>query len=156
MSGHGKKRKKAEQFPEEDPEFQIAPMIDVLLVLLTFFMSIASTEVLQKAKGLELPVAKNAKDKEKNKREAIINVFWMTDSGSVSVDGKPKSADLAQMTGYINAKVDSLLSEQEKLNFRVLIRADKQVRYSYLQEVMKACAQAKIVNITFSTVDKEE
>ena len=30
-----------------DPEFQIAPMIDVLLVLLIFFMSITSAQVLK-------------------------------------------------------------------------------------------------------------
>ena len=41
--------------PEEDPEFQIAPMIDILLVLLVFFMSISSTEVLQKTEGINLP-----------------------------------------------------------------------------------------------------
>ena len=39
-----------------EPEFQIAPMIDILLVLLVFFMSISSTEVLQKTEGITLPV----------------------------------------------------------------------------------------------------
>ena len=34
------KRSSQTAFPEEDPEFQVAPMIDVLLVLMTFFMSI--------------------------------------------------------------------------------------------------------------------
>jgi biopolymer transport protein ExbD len=48
--------------PEEDPEFQIAPMIDILLVLLVFFMSISSTEVLQTNDKVRLPVAKDGKD----------------------------------------------------------------------------------------------
>ncbi len=43
--------------PEIDPEFQIAPMIDILLVLLVFFMSISSTEVLQKTQDVQLPTA---------------------------------------------------------------------------------------------------
>ena len=38
---HKKKVRKPD--PEIDPEFQIAPMIDILLVLLVFFMSISST-----------------------------------------------------------------------------------------------------------------
>ena len=46
--------------PEEDPEFQIAPMIDILLVLLVFFMAISSTEVLQTNDKVRLPVAKEA------------------------------------------------------------------------------------------------
>ena len=57
--------------PEEDPEFQIAPMIDILLVLLVFFMSISSTEVLQTNEAVKLPVAKDSKPKEKNSLAAV-------------------------------------------------------------------------------------
>ena len=42
---------------EGDPEFQIAPLIDVLLVLLIFFMSIASTAVTRYDPMIELPAA---------------------------------------------------------------------------------------------------
>jgi biopolymer transport protein ExbD len=49
--GKGKLAKKAtREMAEEDPEFQIAPMIDILLVLLVFFMSISSTQVLQRGR----------------------------------------------------------------------------------------------------------
>ena len=50
--------------PEEDPEFQIAPMIDILLVLLVFFMSIATDQVLQVNKEVVLPVAHLGKAKD--------------------------------------------------------------------------------------------
>ncbi len=43
-----------------EPEFQIAPMIDVLLVLLIFFMSITTAEVLKVDKNIVLPVSPNA------------------------------------------------------------------------------------------------
>ena len=42
-----------------EPEFQVAPMIDVLLVLLIFFMSITSAQVLKVDKEITLPVSKN-------------------------------------------------------------------------------------------------
>ena len=74
--------------PEEDPEFQIAPMIDILLVLLVFFMSISSTEVLQVNKGVTLPVAKDAKNAEKNtKGQTIVNVLWnkINNAGSLEI-----------------------------------------------------------------------
>ena len=44
-----------------EPEFQIAPMIDVLLVLLVFFVMITSAEVLKVDKNIKLPVSPNAK-----------------------------------------------------------------------------------------------
>ena len=41
-----------------EPEFQVAPMIDVLLVILVFFMTITSTQVLKVDKTISLPIAK--------------------------------------------------------------------------------------------------
>src|SRR5471030_3321522 len=80
--------------PEEDPEFQIAPMIDILLVLLVFFMSISSTEVLQTNDKVKLPVAKDAKDKDKTNADAkgqmIVNVLWdsLRNGGAIEVNEK--------------------------------------------------------------------
>ena len=137
--------------PEEDPEFQIAPMIDILLVLLVFFMSISSTEVLQKTEGVNLPVAKDAKPADKDtKGQAIINIMWaeMNNSGTLQMDDKTFStAD--QMIPPLKAKV------QANPKVRVLIRADKKVRYEFLKQVMIAAGQAGVGNVTFSVVDKE-
>ena len=40
-----------------EPVFQVAPMVDVLLVLLIFFMSITSAQVLKVDKSITLPLA---------------------------------------------------------------------------------------------------
>ncbi len=148
---HRGKKNSVREMPEEDPDFQIAPMIDVLLVLLVFFMSISSTQVLQSTKEIELPVAPDGNDASKSvKSQAIINLAWLTmaDAGSITVDeiNYPSPADLTNM-----------LVQRANSNpgFRVLIRADKKVRYDYLRAVMVAVAQAKIANVTFSVVDKD-
>jgi hypothetical protein len=83
---HGKKKKKHRQpEPEADPEFQIAPMIDILLVLLVFFMSISSTEVLQSNKDIRLPVAKDAKDAKENPGQIIVNLAINPLSGGIGI-----------------------------------------------------------------------
>lgn len=137
--------------PEEDPEFQIAPMIDILLVLLVFFMSISSTEVLQVNKDVTLPVAKDAKDAEKGtKGQTIVNVMWavINNAGSVEVDDK-KFATPDQMLGHLQTKA------QANPEMRILIRADKNVRYDYLKQVMIAAGKAGVGKVTFSVVDKD-
>lgn len=139
--------------PEEDPEFQIAPMIDILLVLLVFFMSISSTEVLQTNDSVQLPVAKDAKEKERGaagQGQTILNVLWarLNNSGSINVDGKDITV-AADVVPYLKEKLSG------NPTMRVLVRADKEVRYEYMRSVLKALGDAGVGNVTFSVVDKE-
>lgn len=65
MSGHGKKFSVHASGGEEEPEFQVAPMVDVLLVLLMFFTATTTTEIKSQIADLTLPDAQEAKDREK-------------------------------------------------------------------------------------------
>jgi len=143
--------------PEEDPEFQIAPMIDILLVLLVFFMTIPTDQVLQVNKDVVLPVAK---DIEKPKTEVgavsevYVNVLWnMDNTGKIEVDTVGQK-DIPALTEYINNK--RAQAEQANIkDFKVVIRADKRAKYQYIRTVMVAIGQAKVPHVTFSAVDKE-
>jgi biopolymer transport protein ExbD len=136
---------------EEDPEFQIAPMIDILLVLLVFFMTISSTEVLQTNKNILLPVAKEGKDASKNKpSQIIVNVLWnpMNNVGSIDIDGTA-FPDAGQIIPRLRRAV-----EVSPLT-RVLIRGDKAVKYEFLRTVLEAAGKSGITSVTFSVVNKE-
>lgn len=149
----GKKAKEATRaLPEEDPEFQIAPMIDILLVLLVFFMSISSTEVLQTNENVRLPVAKDGKDIPKEKDGMVtVNVLWnaLNSVGSIEIDGQ---------VYYVATDIVPVIQRaiQASPNARIFVRADKDVRYDYLRSIMKVAGQGGITNITFSVVNREE
>ena len=51
-------------------------MVDVLLVLLIFFMSITTAQVLKVDKSITLPISTNASKKDNQRAEAIVNVKW--------------------------------------------------------------------------------
>jgi len=148
---HGKSKKKVRKPDHEpDPEFQIAPMIDILLVLLVFFMSISSTEVLQSNKEIHLPIAKEAKEAKDNPGQVIINLTYtlMNDMTGVELDQKDYSAP---------SDLVPLLQNKVAANplVRVLIRADREVKYDFVRQVLQAVGQSGIGNVTFSVVDKE-
>jgi biopolymer transport protein ExbD len=147
------KADKERKYPAEiEPEFQIAPMIDILLVLLVFFMSISSTEVLQSNRTISLPVAADAKPASKNSPgQVIVNIAWLpiTDDGSIEISGK-SYPDANSIIPPIAAAI------QANPVARVLIRADKNVKWEYMKTIMKAVAQAGVANVTFSVVNKDE
>lgn len=137
--------------PEDDPEFQIAPMIDILLVLLVFFMSISSTEVLQKNEDVRLPVARDAASPSETAGQMVVNVMWVeaSNSGAIRMDDVTYSRG-DQLAPVLRAAMGA------NSRARMLIRADKNVRYEFLKQVMKAAADAGVGNVTFSVVNKEE
>jgi biopolymer transport protein ExbD len=114
-------------------------------------MSISSTEVLQVNKDVTLPVAKDAKPADKNtKGQTIVNVMWATinNAGSVEVDDK-KFAQPEGMLAHLTTKA------QANPDMRILIRADRNVRYDYLKQVMITAGKAGVGKVTFSVVDKD-
>ena len=144
-------RKKTRLVPEEDPEFQIAPMIDILLVLLVFFMSISTSEVLQVSQNVVLPVAKDAGKRGHPKGEVMVNVLW-------SVIGNAGSIEIAEQKFETANQIAGLLTSAVQANpeTRVVIRADRNVRYEYLRSVMVAAGKAGVGKVTFSVVDKDD
>jgi len=144
-----RQRKRKRIDTDGDPEFQVAPMVDVLLVLMLFFMAITSTEVLKKDPKLELADAKNAKpaDKSQHKNEIVVNVDW-DDINSVaqfSLNG----------VSYPTAdSMEGVLAAQHLQNpaASVVIRADKNVEYSNISDLMGACATAGVSTVTFAVL----
>lgn len=146
------KRASQSAFPEEEPEFQVAPMIDVLLVLMTFFMSITSTEILRtKTKlDLDLPVATESKPKDTAPREIVINATWSVPRKEGFLEVEENVYDVAQLPAVIERR-----RGRNEAFFRAVIRADGSVPYSFLQQVLAACANAGVDNITFSVLSQE-
>lgn len=139
-------------FPEEEPEFQVAPMIDILLVLMTFFMSITSTEVLKTKTKLDLtlPVAKNSKESDTAPSQVIINLSWNPLKKAGTIEFEEKFLDNpADMTPVITQR------KGNKQFFRAVIRGDEKVPYSFVQQVMYACAAAGVDNITFAVLSQD-
>ena len=139
-----------------DPEFQIAPMIDVLLVLLIFFMSITSAQV-SKVEPMALPIAPNAHKKEQMRNEAIVNIHWdaATEKPTYKFEGK-EYKDFKLLVAPLKAMKDGTAQlTQEGPKFRVLIRAEKEVHALVVNRVMDIAGQAGIEEVAFGVYNKE-
>jgi len=134
-----------------EPEFQIAPMIDVLLVLLIFFMSITTAEILKVDASITLPVSPNAKphDAKMTKHEVAINVRWnpATLKAAILVEDKEYGIPV-ELVPYLQAR----LKADPKL--RAVIRGDKLLPAIEIQRVMNLVGDGGIADISFSASSK--
>lgn len=134
-------------------------MIDVLLTILVFFMTITSAQVLKVDKTVQLPIAKDAQKKDNTRAEAILNVRWLLPAKKTQFvfnDHQYQSA--AEMVGALRT---ARLTGEKKVTaganptFRAVIRGDREAPAIYVSQAMNACAEAGITDISFSTVNKE-
>ena len=142
-----------------EPEFQIAPMIDVLLVLLIFFMSITRAQVLKVDQSIKLPISTNAHKKDNQRSEAIVNVKWEAagKKATYTMDDKAYT-DLAELTKALgNAKKigETKVSQGPNPTFRCVIRGDREATALSVSRAMNSAAEAGISDISFSAVNRD-
>ncbi len=119
---------------------QLAPMIDILLLLLSFFIITWQFTRSETELSVSVPTAEEGAQKNRSRGEIIINVLA---DGSVKVEGL--AVDLIQLREKLTA-----VAKQFK-NQPVRIRGDGSVDYQRIVEVIDTCQKAGIWNISFAT-----
>jgi biopolymer transport protein ExbD len=140
-----------------EPEFQVAPMIDVLLTILVFFMTITSAQVLKVDKSITLPIAKDAQKKDNSRAEAIVNVRWKDKKAQFVYDDRvfPQATSLVEPLKTARLTGGKKVTKSENPTFRAVIRGDRDVPATFVSQAMNACAEAGITDISFSAVNKD-
>lgn len=138
---------------EETLEFQVTSMCDILTTLLLFFIATATDEVNQQTADLELPPAPEAQEPGEPKGSIIVNIEKL---GALKI--KERVYDIADVGAEIQKYKQSW--EDNPLNtgapFRVIIRADKNITYEKIRDVMKEAAAVGILDVIFSAAESEE
>ena len=139
-----------------EPEFQIAPMIDVLLVILIFFMTITSAQVLKVDKTIELPIAKDAQKKDNSRAETVVNVRWKDKRAEFVFDDRVyrQASEIVELLKTAKLTGEKKITAGANPTFRAVIRGDRDVPALYVSQAMNACAEAGISDISFSAVNK--
>ena len=140
-----------------EPEFQVAPMIDVLLTILVFFMTITSAQVLKVDKTINLPIAKDAAKKDNSRAETVVNVRWKDKKAAFVFDDRvfTNAAQMVEPLKTAKTTGEKKVTAGANPTFRAVIRGDRDVPALYVSQAMNACAEAGISDISFSAVNKD-
>ena len=120
--------------------FQIAPMVDILLVLMCFF--IVTWNFARKEMDLEVkvPAAESGKESAAVMNQTVLNVRA---DGSVIWNRKTITPK----------ELRSKLLELSELfpDYAIILRGDQQAKYEDIVAVLDICREARIWNVAFAT-----
>ncbi len=124
-----------------NPGVPLTPMIDVVFLLLCFFVTSQIFAQWETEIDIALPTAATGDMPQRLPGEVIINV--LADGGAV-VNGQ--ALDDAQLRAMMDRLVQLFPGQP------VLLRADKTTAYEHVVRVLDTCRQADIWNISFATL----
>ena len=122
------------------PQLALTSMLDVIFLLLCFFVTVSVFSQWESEITIKLPSASTAEEPDRLPGEIIVN---LDKDGKVTVNGKTLGLD--DLRGRL-AKVAKFYPDQA-----VIIRADKDVRYELLVGVIDTCRAANVWNFSFAT-----
>lgn len=122
------------------PAFALTSMLDVIFLLLCFFVTVSVFSQWESEISIKLPSARTSEQPERLPGEIIVN---LTKDGTVKVNGS--IMPLIELRDRL-AKISKFYPGQP-----VIIRADRDVRYESLVSVIDTCREADVWNFSLAT-----
>ncbi len=135
--------------PEGNLEFQIAPMVDVIFILILFFMCSAGATRVENELSLKLPGRLSQDQPLRMLDEQIIEI---EENGQIILNSQQldTSALGATLQRY------KAISDDSKSATVITILTAKNTKYQRIIDVLNECAVAKIESVTFMTQPDEK
>jgi biopolymer transport protein ExbD len=121
----------------DDAKFEMAPMIDMVFLLLVFFMCASHLSVVQNVE-LEIPTAENAVVPKERPSRFVVNI---TTDGKVFGGNVP--TDIAGLKDMVKAE-KALIPD-----LKVYLRADQNTPHKHVKKVMNAMTELGIDDFIF-------
>lgn len=122
------------------PTLALTSMLDVIFLLLCFFVTVSVYSQWESEISIKLPNAKTSDEPERFPGEIIVNLDKL---GTIKVNSSPMSLE----------ELESRLKRISKFypGQPVIIRADREVRYEDLVKVIDACRAGDVWNFSLAT-----
>ena len=138
FSGRDRRRAKA-------PAFALTSMLDVIFLLLCFFVTASVFSQWESEISISLPSASTSETPSRLPGEVILNVAR---DGSVTVNAKKLT--LEDLGGRLRKVADFYPGQP------VVLRADRETSYDSLVKVIDTCRNAGVWNFSLATVEEKE
>ncbi|QBG47196.1 biopolymer transporter ExbD [Verrucomicrobia bacterium S94] len=131
------------QKDSEDLELDMSPMIDMVFLLLIFF--IVASQIIDEKPKVDIPAAAYGKVPEDTTGRLMISVT-KDEKYFIGADPEPKDID------QIKETIEQWLEADPDL--RILIRADGDVKYKVNEKITIACAEVGAQDLIYSVFEE--
>ena len=134
--------------------FQIAPMIDVVFVIMLFFMVMAGAVKVEKELNSQLPGNAETSTATEMADEMVIAI---SEAGEVTLNDEPIDSPESHEMPNLKNTLSKLkqASDQSKTPTLVTVVSEPLAKYSRTVDVLNALAVAGISNVTFTVSEPE-
>ena len=136
------------RLPEQSLAIPMAPMLDIMFLLLIFFMVTLISAKLESKIGITVPSVNNSEIGNRHRNELLINL---------DKDGKLYINSIHKSPEYLRSLLKKVLADEGPLKkIPIIIRADRHTPHWATLQVIDICRDAGIWHIYFAALTKEE
>ena len=137
-----------------DVGFQIAPMVDVVFVLMLFFMASAGAQVAERELNINLPGSKTPSGAQTGVPPVPIMVDISADgkvsaNGKVFANGSATDKEMPDLREFFKTAIETGNKDPEKQD-PVIIRPNADTSHERIMDVLNAAGVSGIKNLTFN------
>ena len=143
------KRHRRKPSAEVNLGFQIAPMIDVVFVIMLYFMVMAGAVQVENANNTKLPGTVQVENSDTPMPDEI--AIRIEDDGQVSLNEDPLDSPEIKLLPELASNLNQLRESSAASRSEVLVTiyANEQAKYERVVDVLDALSRAQISNVTF-------
>jgi len=131
-------------FEAQEDSFQLAPLIDIVFLLLVFFIVTRALAAQEKETPIELPKTTSAVTRRREKLDIVVNI---TRAGEIHIHNQRYSVE------KLRKVLVDIQESARTVPVSVIIRADGKSLHEDVVKVLDACAAAKLKNVSFVSVN---
>ncbi len=130
----------------EELSMDMSSMIDLVFLLLIFFMVSSHLIIVEIDKRVNPPTAKNAQVAKNASGRVVVNVL---SDGSIWAQGKEELPTVESITDYVDQA--RLKNEAAGIPTRLNLRADEDVDTRVIKKVVQAAGEAGVADVIFGS-----
>ena len=135
-----------------EAEVNLTSMIDVIFLLIIFFLLVSELSDLREAADVKLAEAKTAIENDSPAPDRL--VINLTRGGDLIVNGEKTTGLSLSSTIELASKVNR--DEAGNVRVEVLLRCDQRVPYEEVEQILNTCARFGVRSVSFKTAAIEQ